>query len=241
MNITSVRKMNKVNFKIATLLLYLIMLNKTSFSQNNAIFTTGNNSAYDMYTVGGPGTEVILPVELLTFTVNIEKNIVKVKWETATEINNDYYLVEKSKDGVIFEKVAVVKGAGNNNSYLSYNIIDNCPYEGISYYRLKQTDFDGKYKYHNIVSIDMKASLSFKIYPNPSKASQTPILYLDGYAGEVILIEVHDVLGKVYYNKSAEVPSDASFFLENTELPTGIYMLNITTGEKRYSQKLIIQ
>jgi hypothetical protein len=94
-----------------------------------------------------------LPIELLSFTgeVNGKSNI--LKWITATEINNDYFTVERSEDAITFNEVGKVDGAGNSLSTKQYSMLDNKPYKTITYYRLVQTDYDGKYKSFDIIAV----------------------------------------------------------------------------------------
>ena len=80
--------------------------------------------------------------------------MVILNWTTASELNNDYFTIERSKDAVEFQPIKFVEGAGNSNSILNYEIIDVNPFLGTSYYRLKQTDFNGKYSFSNIVSVN---------------------------------------------------------------------------------------
>jgi len=96
---------------------------------------------------------VLLPIELISFDAKCNNGKVFTAWETATETNNEYFTLEKSRDGINFQNVTTVKGAGNSSRKLSYNSTDNESYSGISYYRLKQTDFDGKYTYSKVVSV----------------------------------------------------------------------------------------
>ena len=84
----------------------------------------------------------------------MNNNQVNLAWTTASETNNDYFTIQKSKDAQIFEDVFVVDGAGNSSTIINYFDIDKSPYTGISYYRLKQTDFDGHVSYSNIVPIE---------------------------------------------------------------------------------------
>ncbi|MBI2268820.1 MAG: hypothetical protein HYU69_00520 [Bacteroidetes bacterium] len=86
-----------------------------------------------------------LPIELLGFTAVSEKSFVKLNWSTATETNNDYFTVERSGNGSNYDLVQTIKGAGNNTTKLEYELIDSKPLKGINYYRLKQTDYDGKH------------------------------------------------------------------------------------------------
>src|SRR6185436_5233689 len=111
-----------------------------------------------------------LPVELVSFTASvIDNKEVLCKWITASEINNDYFTVERSKNGNEFEEVGKVDGAGNSTAVLNYSLTDYKPYTGISYYRLKQTDFNGDYFYSQVVAVTIFENASdILIYPNPS-------------------------------------------------------------------------
>jgi hypothetical protein len=94
----------------------------------------------------------ILPIELTKFeAIKQSESSNILKWTTATETNNDYFLVERSLDAINFVEVEKVKGAGNSMETLNYKLVDKKPYNGINYYRLKQVDFNGQFKYSNTV------------------------------------------------------------------------------------------
>jgi len=84
-----------------------------------------------------------LPVELLGFSGIDDDGIIKLYWETASEINNDYFIISKSVDGINYDNIGSVDGNGNSNQIMSYSYYDNRPYDGINYYKLTQVDFDG--------------------------------------------------------------------------------------------------
>jgi len=94
------------------------------------------------YSVGM--TTGVLPIELVNFTGVQQSSSVELKWTTASEVNNDHFTIERTTDGVIYKNIATVKGAGNSDVALNYNATDNDPVSGIAYYRLTQTDYDGK-------------------------------------------------------------------------------------------------
>jgi hypothetical protein len=104
----------------------------------------------------------VLPIELLYFNGKFNGKYNELKWSTATETNNDYFTIEKSKDGINWNKVIEVDGAGNSTSTLNYTFNDYSFSNTINYYRLKQTDFDGKFKYSNIIAIDNTGSEPIK-------------------------------------------------------------------------------
>jgi hypothetical protein len=115
------------------------------------------------------GNNLILPVELLSFTARPAGNSVDLNWKTATEIDNDYFTVQRSRDGVHFIDVGKVAGAGTTQKVQKYNFLDRNVSSGRHYYRLKQTDYDGAFKFSAIerVDIESESESQFLIYPNP--------------------------------------------------------------------------
>ena len=108
-----------------------------------------------------------LPISLLMFTVSPDHGEVRLDWSTATEINNAFFTIQRSTDAVSWADLKEVQGSGNNNTVAYYTAYDQNPYYGLSYYRLKQTDYDGKSSYSAVRSIDFNQSSSLMIYPNP--------------------------------------------------------------------------
>jgi hypothetical protein len=98
-----------------------------------------------------------LPIELISFTGEKSGNNNILKWSTASEINNEYFVIEKSIDAIDFELVGTESGAGNSMVILEYSMIDNNPYD-LTYYRLKQVDIDGDFKYSTIISVEKEKS-----------------------------------------------------------------------------------
>lgn len=128
--------------------------------------TSNNFSAGQLTTRIGNGTKYIfsppvsLPIELLYFRGKSYIYYNQLEWETASENNNDYFTIEKTRDGTYFYNIAIIKGAGNSNQRLYYQYLDRDIEDGINYYILKQTDYDGKFKYSDIISIDNRKEFS---------------------------------------------------------------------------------
>lgn len=97
---------------------------------------------------------VELPIELLYFQASEHDRYNHLTWSTASETNNDYFNIEKTQDGVVFYNIATIKGAGNSSSQNYYEYDDYDLNNNVTYYRLKQTDYDGKFKHHDIISVD---------------------------------------------------------------------------------------
>lgn len=130
-----------------------------------------NNNADDgYYTIGTMNyTTSPLPIELISFDAIMNEKNVDITWTTASEINNDYYTIEKSKDGIHFETLSVIDAAGNSSFLINYKDIDANPFDGISYYRLKQTDLNGTFTYSKIVAVNYSLSDDgLSIFPNPT-------------------------------------------------------------------------
>lgn len=129
-----------------------------------------------------------LPVSLTSFTAQKQGNAVHLKWNTASEINNSHFIVQKSIDGINFNDIAKINGAGNSHLSLNYYYTDYKPTNGVSYYRLKQVDYDGQVNLNDPVSIDIGFSeLAMEIYPQSSNinigisSNQTYIAQLSIY------------------------------------------------------------
>ena len=180
----------------------------------------------------------VLPVELLSFNASPMNNeIVQLKWQTASETNNDYFTLERSQNGTAWEEVSSLDGAGNSSALLSYSATDSYPYTGISYYRLKQTDFNGQFEYSQIrsVRIDQSDNSTIEIYPNPTKNN----IIVSGNISELEQIKVYNSLGQ---DVSAFVSITGNNELEATvvdlsKLIAGIYYLKTkTTSNMIYKQ-----
>ena len=130
----------------------------------------GSGFTLDWTLTGGASLNCsVLPVELISFQANAESKVVRLNWTTASEINNQYFTVERSADGTDFEPVQMVDGAGTTTVLKHYETIDEKPFQGISYYRLKQTDFDGKFSYSDKVPVDFSEKNDiFYLQPNPA-------------------------------------------------------------------------
>lgn len=188
----------------------------------------------------------VLPIELLNFEAILRHSKVDLAWVTGSEINNDYFTVERSLDTENFEFVTEVAGAGNSSKLLSYATVDKNPYKGISYYRLKQTDFDGKYSYSKLMAVNNKNSknFEFKIFPNPTDGQHVFITSdeLNDDKTEVLVV-LYDALGKEVYSKII-LTDNGSFFtaIDSYErLVPGIYFIVGSSNNEIYRQKLIVK
>lgn len=183
-----------------------------------------------------------LPVELLTFTAVPVSQAIELNWTTASERNNHYFSLEKSDNGEIFKTFATVIAGENQTTEKSYSYTDKNPYEQISYYRLKQTDYDGKYSYSPIVSVNRgHDGETLLVFPNPNSGIFK--IYIPDAQFPEIRVSVTDALGK-QAKPDFLVSSDAEGFfnvIHLSDLVPGTYTISVFTGHKRYNHKLIIK
>ena len=172
-----------------------------------------------------------LPVELLNFDATVNLNYyVDIEWRTASERNNDYFAIERSADGFGWTEIEQKQGAGNSTTLLYYSSLDELPLLGVSYYRLKQVDFDGKFSYSDIqsVEVDFSQENGITLFPNP--ASNTVELY--GSEEEISQLTIYDMMGKNLTEKVAVTNGRIDLVLDLRELSSGVYILKTKTQTK---------
>ncbi len=175
-----------------------------------------------------------LPIELISFDgkANGSENI--LNWTTGSEINNDYFTVLRSKNGIDFESIGSVDGSGNSTNTMNYNFVDEQPYNGYNYYQLQQTDFDGQSALSRIVSILNSSSRN-----NPIVISPNPVrdfVEISNYDSNTIqYIELINTLGEVFFRTQNQQLINVS------SLPAGTYSLRISIADNIYLTKFIKQ
>lgn len=172
-------------------------------SATSCLFYAGGSSdGFSVTTV----LNIPLPVELVSFTGIEESGVVQLVWETASELNNDFFIVEKSFDGREFTPLVKVDGAGTTKEAHTYTAVDNYPYTGYSYYRLLQQDFDGTKTYSSIIAVKVQAiETETRIFPNP--VINRDELYLECYSPieETATITYVDLRGVTLKSESFEL------------------------------------
>ncbi len=170
-----------------------------------------------------------LPIGLLEFTGELNGDVVDLYWTTESEINNDYFTVERSQDGENFEFVGNVNAVGNSSSVVNYTLQDEKPLEGQSYYRLKQTDLNGDFSYSGIVPIKRTPSVGgFDIFPNPV-TEDLNITFVDRVTTEK-KIRIYDAQMKLVYIQEVE-PESKKLRVDMSKYESGIYFISFDNEE----------
>ncbi len=171
------------------------------------------------FTLGTINTsQTPLPIELVSFNAEaVSTHTVELNWETAVEINNDYFTVERSSDGINWNAISVVSGAGNSQESQFYNETDRTAPDGLSYYRLKQTDFNDASTYSEIRTVDLDASTDeLRVYPNPTSNS------LHVSDPKCTSFTIFNLSGQMVSEGSMNGPVDVRI------LPSGMYILEVS-------------
>ncbi len=180
---------------------------------------TSSDISFDLELVGVENNP--LPVTWLTFNARTQQdNTVKLNWSTASEMNNDYFDVERSADGTNFRRIATVKGQGDASAVSRYNFTDSRPNAGVNYYRLRQVDYDGKFDFSAVRQVALVNDIY--LFPNPT----SNFLNIAGVNGNEIEIELLDIHGK---SKKVDIrKGDSSIVLTISELDNGYYFIKIS-------------
>lgn len=196
-----------------------------------------NNS--QRFTIGSVNSSTPLPIELLSFTALRSGSKVQLKWSTLSELNNDYFSVQRSADGIEFSELFTVNGAGTTSYANHYEAMDAHPLRGLSYYRLKQTDFDGTSSYSKIVKIEATQLFEFSVFPNPTQGPT--FIKLDGIqSDDHVLVTVHDQYGRTLLSLSGR-SEQGMIPIDVQALPAGVYVVTIREGARAVSHRLLKQ
>lgn len=191
-----------------------------------------NISSFSGGGFSGRASKSVLPIELLDFNCKRNGSVVNIYWETASEINNDFYTIERSIDGITFYPILTQKGAGNSNQLIHYLDIDKKPNLGINYYRLKQTDFDGTYSYSKIKSVNLEylEETNISIFPNPAQSEIT--IQFNSLENEPSKYEIFDTYGQMVALGTLYPEANNSHILSIFNLSNGLYTIRLHTSNK---------
>jgi hypothetical protein len=203
----------------------------TTFSPFTLASTTANNP---------------LPVTLTYLNAACQEEKVNITWQTASELNADYFAVERSTDGYDWSVLGTVRAGGNSTSTLNYQWLDRNPTRSItSYYRLRQVDFDGVQELYGPISVTCEgnpAVFELEIFPNPAETSATVLVSWNGATEEATLL-ITDMTGKTASSNTIQLKNGTNLHqIDLTNLSKGIYNFSlIVKGEIQNSEKIIKQ
>jgi hypothetical protein len=204
--------------------------NASAYASNPDLEITEDLLTFEWNPLNNPLCVNVLPIELLSFTPDIKADRIELNWTTGTEINNDYFTIERSRDMYGWEVLGFVPGAGNSSVPLSYSFSDLRPLDGLAYYRLKQTDFDGQFEYFGPIAAHYDLGmegLDFKV--------------LKQYTNWVIAVPNDGVYQVEVYNLQGH--RLVSEKIENTitiPAPEGAVVIRVTDGFARSASRVVM-
>jgi hypothetical protein len=195
-------------------------------------------------TVTGPAVlgTAPLPIELLRFDAKVCSQKICLEWSTASELNNDFFNIERSTDGFNFQEILTVDGSGTTNTQINYEALDASPEFGANYYRLKQTDFDGASSYSDVITVKLSDSDDFfiEISPNPV-INRTIYLSYAGAEQKNIAVSFYSVSGDLIYTQEIGSAGAKQAVILPENFTPGIYLISASNGSTYHSGRLVIQ
>lgn len=188
-----------------------------------------------------------LPIELMNFNVKYNDEFVDLTWATLSELNNDYFTIERSDNGISFSEIATLNGAGNSNVLINYRYIDSYNIQKICYYRLVQTDFNGtsvKFKATAVHAEDESIFNQIEIYPNPVSNNETLVIKAQGLLeNELISVSIFDYKAKIVdsYQLMTDYNGSLRKIISTEKFRTGIFFVTIISRNATSTKKIIVK
>jgi hypothetical protein len=206
-------------------------LNDPNTSDIRQCSQTGTVSSYKYVKIVFNSTcsnGLILPIELSAFNGACTKNKINLSWSTSSETNNNYFTIEKSIDFLNWDILTIVPGAGNSNVPLNYSVTDDEINAGIMYYRLKQTDFDGKYSYSDVIAVAPCSSEHFDMVVVNNPAHGNMNILINTLESQDARIYIQDMLGRVVYQRNETLEKGFNTInIDVTGLGDALYVISV--------------
>lgn len=208
---------------------------------NGGTETTGSGS-FTFFKInlpsGGGCEQALLPVLLDQFSAKKEKETVLLQWQTFSELNNDYFILEHSKDAKNWKEISQIKGKGTTNETANYSYLHKTPQAGINYYRLKQVDYDGAFEYFDVVSVVIGQEQAINVYPNP--VTDQAVFEFQTKQQKGTLLSIYSVNGQLMQQRRLE-EDVLKAELNLSDLVEGVYFIQIATDKTQVNQRFIKQ
>ncbi len=203
---------------------------------NSSLYLSGNGSQYTDFTWAvSSGTNTkgaanngqnLLPITISSFIAKTLGDGVQLQWSTSSEENNDYFSIERSQDGVHFDEIGQINGAGSSKTVNHYQFMDKLPFSSISYYRLKQVDLNGDFSYsHIVVSIPISTATDLKAFSNAAHELE---LHWQASGQNKLQLYIYDLSGRIMYKRPIEEhPGENSYSLFMSGISSGLYIIQL--------------
>lgn len=185
------------------------------------------------------------PIELISFNARAKGLVNEITWATATEKNNDFFSIERSADGINFNEIAKVDGAGDYTGRLDYKFTDLRPLNGTSYYRIRQTDFDGTFSIFEAIRVQRNTieATAFKIVGNPSNGNRVIMQMSIESNIQTSTVKIYDNAGSLVAQKEINSRDlyNNEYILDGLNLSRGLHIVSFETSGKKYTERLMVR
>ncbi|MEQ9285307.1 MAG: T9SS type A sorting domain-containing protein [Cyclobacteriaceae bacterium] len=186
----------------------------------------------------GESAASALPVELISFYGQFLNTGINLSWSTASEIDNDYFIIEKSTDGKEFTKIAEVSGNGTTNRVSNYSFTDYSISGFQNFYRLRQVDFDGQFEYFNTILIETTENAAgISIFPNPSKNGRLHVNVKHDFGSSPIQVQLYDIFGRTIQIQQG---LNKHFEFSTIHLKRGTYFVKVSVDNFVSNNKVLV-
>ncbi len=184
-----------------------------------------------------------LPVTWLSFTGRYFNGSVDLNWSTSLEVNNEEYTIERSADGQTFTTIGNVAGVGNTTSISRYSFKDSNPLSGSAYYRIKQTDRDGKFSYSDVIRVSNGevALKGLRLFPNPSSGKMPLTIENGNWSNKKVTITIYNAVGGIVRQEQITFGSDSRAKINVEALQKGSYFITTSINNERQTMQFFIQ
>ncbi len=179
----------------------------------------------------------VLPVTFVSFDLKVRGSSVQLDWSTSEEVNNSFFTVQRSTDGSSWQNIAFIPGAGNSQELIRYRHTDRNAPTGESYYRIRQTDFDGAFTFTELLRASVNESeTQLRLSPNPS--NELLKITFKGDIENYLSYEISDLQG---HTELSGTISKSELSIDTSRLPSGVYLIRVNTRKGQISKKLIVK
>lgn len=206
----------------------------------NSQFVQVSTPSFSEFFLHGSGALSPLPVSLISFSADCNSNAVQLNWSTASELNADRFIIERSREMNQWIAIRELSAGGNSNQIINYTFTDTDPISGTSYYRLRQVDFDGEEELFGPISVDCEySSTAIKVYPNPTIGAFT--LEINSLT-EVknTTVQLTDVMGKVIASKVIDIVAGTNHIYFQEKFETGTYLIRVLHATNEFETVKVI-
>ena len=208
------------------------------------VYTNSSVSVTNRYfTLASTSSNLYLPIDLVSFEGECINNQTQLEFVVASQVNNEYFIIERSKNLFDWIEISHITGGGTNNEEISYNFEDLTPLSGENYYRLSQTDIDGTTKFFHpiVVNCDSRVD-NYNVFPNPTTNNISIEFELEYFQGDNIELLLRDLKGTIIMSIPVNLERGYNFFNFNLDdVPKGMYLLQYKGTKNHIPEKRLIK